>query len=218
MSIDRPTTHSIEETSFTEPKSREVEVAPNNPELMDAAKRLRRPRYFSAPTGADPLTQGREIFLVAAGVKPGAIVTNMYPSLRFRSKDRIDDDATAWLDSFGIAARLQRKGNGAASFYIAKTDPAELDAEVEYLEQLQGRAAAEATGRFLGYPRSAINAYAYDGPESLLRPEEQKRILAENGLPSRDFPFQFSQASWEEELEEYKHWYEVLDEYGLGKK
>lgn len=220
MSSENPHFTSRKETSpgLTEETAQlESEDKVNHQELLGAAALLRHPRYFATPTGGDPLTQGREIFLVAAGKKPGAIVTNTYPIFRFRSRDRIDADATAWLrDSFGIAAVPQKSTYG-GSFYIAKSDPVELQAEVEYIEGLKGPDREVATGKFLGYPRSAVNAFAYENGKYSLPVKDQQRILAENGLPHKDLFFRFSEDAWEAELEEYKRWYTLLDEYGLGK-
>lgn len=224
MSIDRLSSVSPEEDPLAD-----AEIAPAfevensseqrlEQELMNAAYLLHKPRYFAADTGADPLTKGREIFLALSGVKPGALVRNTYPALRFRSRERIDNDTMAWLrDSFGFAALPQDGDREGTRFYIAKMEPDELKAEIDYIEGLKGPERAVAEGKFLGYPRTAINEFAYDNGDHCLSTQEQRRILAENGLPSKDLFFRFSEDSWKEELEEYKRWYAVLDEYGLGR-
>jgi hypothetical protein len=189
---------------------------PDHLRLQRYANLLRQTSLFVARP--NPLMSKQMIFLTLAGEKPvSSTSASRWIQTGHRGHAVAEEPAAvaALLQSLGLAYKLTSHDH----FLNAEValDPAVLQ---EY-DAILGQAASEfhlRTGRFYGYPETAVQAFvaSLEGQDTRLPMAEQQAKMTEAGISdSMGVMFAFSRAHWPEELAVMIRWAQVLDQFGL---
>jgi hypothetical protein len=162
--------------------------------------------FFAGTTDAAALTDKQAVFLVVAGAKPVAEAASGHWLTTASGRAVVADDPKAvanFLKSLGLAYQISGDGQATVAAVALRPDlvQAYLDARGDF-----------AIGQLLGYPETAIAAYAQG---DCLTIPEQEAAQQTAGMPPDFLPFRFSRDHWQEELLVATDWFELLRTYGL---
>ncbi|MDQ3153256.1 MAG: hypothetical protein M3R63_16585 [Actinomycetota bacterium] len=177
-----------------------------HPELIRKAKLLKDCPYFTGVKSA-PLIQKQMIFLVLAGLKPGATALSGHEVETAAGSEIVPDDPSAvgaFLDPLGVAYHLTVTAYGTEAF--VSLDPVVVDKLFRCKDEHE-------FGLLVGFPRTAVDAWRDD---TLLPHGEEARLYELLGAADMPDFFRLSRDYATEEFAILRSWWDMLQAYGMS--
>lgn len=178
-------------------------------ELMQKASALKDSSLFVGTCEGAELVDKQQIFLVLAGEKPVAEACSAHLERTSTGQEYVADDEREvgrFLESLGLSYSLWQAKHFPGTMAAVSLRPELVH---EYREAKGGKA----VGALLGYPKTAVEAYAKN---NCLPIDEQEMREREAGIGWDFVPFRFSRKYWREEAETAKRWYDILKNYRMN--
>ena len=173
---------------------------------QDQVKILRETKLFIGKSDLDVWDAKRQLYLAMIGIKPVTVAGSSYwqevPGGRV-SVPHDEAQVGSLLDSLGLHYRIERQEY--ATFATVSRVESLLDFHDQNYHDVR------VIGLLLGYPASAVMAYAAGSSLSI---EDQDALLRKAGM--REFsPFRFSKAWYRTELEVLRSWNDTVRSAGF---
>ena len=178
-----------------------------NKDLQQKIDLLKATKLFSGNIESAPYIEKQSILLTLLGKKPVSLVTTSrwVEDANGRHIEPDDHDKVAeLLSSLGLKYEI--------SDYMGGTD-AVVSTEEDLLKQYLSSSSEAETGKLMGVPESAAEAFSN---KDLLMPfDEQEALINSAGLPEFMPSFRFSKANYTDEIEVLKDWHKTFIKYGF---
>jgi hypothetical protein len=176
------------------------------------ARLLRDTPFFVNGCDGAELVDKQQIFLVLAGLKPVAEVASNHQETFAAVRKTVADDPRAvgaFLESLDLACAVWPAPHFNATMAAVALTPGLVKA---YRKALM-RDDPLPIGRLLGYPETAVRAFAENHSVPIM---EQEQFEQQEDVEWPFVPFRFSHDHWRDEAEVARKWYAILRQYDLG--
>lgn len=168
---------------------------------------LSKTKLFLSNIESAPFLEKQAILLTLVGKRPVSLATTarwVEDASGRHTEPNDHSEVAKLLSSLGLKYQI--------SDHMGGTD-AVVSNEENLLKRYLGSSSEAETGKLMGAPKSAAEAFSN---KDLLMPfDEQEALMNSAGLPEFMPSFRFSKANYKQEIETLKDWHETITKYGF---